>query len=277
MNLKNLFTRALTAGVYVGLIVGSLFLGASAFGCLCLVILLASMDEFFHFGKRLKIRSAKTLAMFIGSISLLIVVLCQMELLNYKAKAIIPFGMITIPIRELFQRTKNPVYNISFTIFGLVYTFIPMACLFMIGFYDKYVWTHEFQPNMLIAFFFLIWANDTGAYLAGSVLGKHKLFESISPKKTIEGALGGLALTLFGAWVVSMISTQVGLLDWIFISILIVVFGTLGDLFESLLKRKSEVKDSGKIFPGHGGMLDRFDSILFAAPAVFTYLALVGI
>ena len=132
-----------------------------------------------------------------------------------------------------------------------------------------------FEPRMVLLVFVLLWANDTFAYLTGRLLGKHKLFERISPGKTIEGSIGGLVFTLAGIIVFSHYVDWLSLWQAIGLGLIAVVFGTLGDLCESMLKRQAGVKDSGNLIPGHGGILDRFDSVLFAMPFVFVFLLLV--
>ena len=132
-----------------------------------------------------------------------------------------------------------------------------------------------FSAIVLLGFFLLIWANDSGAYIVGSLVGKNKLFERISPKKTWEGFLGGGFFALMFAWLISYFVTEISLIDWLVVALITFVFGTFGDLIESLLKRMVKVKDSGNILPGHGGILDRFDSMIIAAPMVFIYLVLV--
>lgn len=136
--------------------------------------------------------------------------------------------------------------------------------------------TGDYIPTIIIGSFILIWTNDTFAYIVGKTMGKHKLFERISPKKTIEGFLGGMAFTLIGAYVLSLFPVFMNPvfsspLIWMGAAFILVIFGTLGDLVESQLKRKAGVKDSGNIMPGHGGMLDRLDSIIFAIPFLFLY------
>jgi phosphatidate cytidylyltransferase len=125
-----------------------------------------------------------------------------------------------------------------------------------------------------MGFFLLLWTSDTGAYLAGKSFGKTKLFERISPKKTWEGSIGGTILSLAVAYGISNVLgfDDVTTFDWMVIAVLVVIFGTFGDLFESLLKRNLHIKDSGTILPGHGGVLDRFDGLFLAIPAVFFYL-----
>ena len=138
------------------------------------------------------------------------------------------------------------------------------------------VWMHQlYSPRMVLLVFVLLWANDTFAYLTGRLLGKHKLFERISPGKTIEGSIGGLVFTMVGIVVFSHYVDWLSLHQAIGMGLIAVVFGTLGDLCESMLKRQAGVKDSGKLIPGHGGILDRFDSVLFAMPFVFVFLLLV--
>jgi phosphatidate cytidylyltransferase len=124
--------------------------------------------------------------------------------------------------------------------------------------------------------YFFIWINDTGAYLVGSFIGKNKMYERISPGKTWEGTIGGVLLCIGVSFVVAKLFPQLELKHWMAVSAIVAVFGTLGDLIESMLKRTAGVKDSGSIMPGHGGVLDRFDSLIFATPFVFTYLAATG-
>ena len=120
----------------------------------------------------------------------------------------------------------------------------------------------------------MLWANDTGAYLIGTAIGKHRLFERISPKKSWEGSIGGFIISMIAAFLFSIFYTKLNIYEWFIFAALISVSGTYGDLTESILKRKIGVKDSGNILPGHGGLLDRFDSSLFAAPVIYSYLIL---
>ncbi|HAW51710.1 MAG TPA: phosphatidate cytidylyltransferase [Flavobacteriales bacterium] len=274
--MNNFFTRALFGAVYVGLILGSLSLGAVSFGFLCMLILILALDEYFKLVKRLKISPPDILIIVCAGLSFILVFMNKSIDLNVKYLFIIPLCFLLFMIKELVKNTKNPLSNVAFGVFGMVYIFSPMTSLFYMGFYDNYSWVDTFQPELLFCFFVLIWANDTGAYLAGSLFGKRKLFERISPKKTVEGSVGGIVLALVVAYGASLYAQQISFLDWLVIALIVVVFGSLGDLFESLLKRKVDVKDSGSLIPGHGGILDRFDSILFAAPVVFTYLALIA-
>ena len=276
MNSSNFIKRAIFGAIYVAVIIGSLWLGSLSFGFVCLLILILSLDEYFRLVKRLNIRPPDILILVCAGLSFALVFMNRSIALPSKYLFAIPVCLLFFMIREIYKKSKNPLYNLVFGVFGFVYVFVPITSLFTIGFFEYFTWTEDFHMDIPLGFFLLVWANDTGAYLAGSAFGKNKLFERISPKKTLEGSLGGMVLSLVAAYVISLYAGHVSTLDWMVISLLVVIFGTLGDLFESLLKRKVEVKDSGNLIPGYGGMLDRFDSVLFAAPVVFTYLALIA-
>ena len=148
-------------------------------------------------------------------------------------------------------------------------TLLSLPCALMVLMHQL------FSPKVVLLVFVLLWANDTFAYLTGRLLGKHKLFERISPGKTIEGSIGGLVFTMVGVILLSRYASWLPMTEAVGMGLIAVVFGTLGDLCESMLKRQAGVKDSGKLIPGHGGILDRFDSVLFAVPFVFVYLLLL--
>lgn len=167
---------------------------------------------------------------------------------------------------------KNTLQALAVSFFAPIYLALPFLALFLSAFYMHNRFQHEYNGSMLLGFFILLWSSDTGAYISGRFLGKHKLLERISPKKTWEGLLGGTLLSLGAAWLWSDYNTDLARVEWLFSAGIIVFFGTFGDLFESLLKRQAGVKDSGKLLPGHGGILDRFDSVLLASPAWYAYL-----
>jgi phosphatidate cytidylyltransferase len=173
-------------------------------------------------------------------------------------------------IKLYSKKDEKPFRNIAFTYLGIIYVAVPFALLntavFMKGFYSNQV---------IVGSLFLIWASDTGAYFAGRAFGKHKLFFRVSPKKTWEGSIGGTVLALVFAWLISLYCTDLQLWQWLCIAVIIVITGTYGDLVESLFKRSIHIKDSGNTIPGHGGFLDRFDSLLLSAPFIVTFVRLV--
>jgi phosphatidate cytidylyltransferase len=194
---------------------------------------------------------------------------------------LIPFGFLIFVI-ELFRRQEKPFDSIAHTFLAVVYIALPFS-LFPFMAYSREglgsLLPHGnivFSPAVVVGFFLLLWANDTGAYILGVTLGKHRLMERISPKKSWEGFLGGLLVSLLVAWLLSGWLGVVSRNKWLAISLLISVSGTLGDLAESMLKRSAGVKDSGNIMPGHGGFLDRFDSTFISFPLVYLFITLFG-
>ena len=174
-------------------------------------------------------------------------------------------------IVQLYRPHQNAVRSLERSFFSLIYVAFPVALL-------NYIMSVS-EPRTLLALFVFIWINDTGAFLTGSLLGKHRLFERISPKKSWEGFFGGLvacvlAALAFDRWCNEFFQVP-DLHIWIGMSIVVSVMATFGDLVESLIKRTEGVKDSGHIIPGHGGVLDRIDSLLLVSPAVFIYLVFI--
>lgn len=177
-------------------------------------------------------------------------------------------------IAELYNKSSNPINNWSFTFFAQIYCAGSFSLLnFLLVDYTISGGLIQ-TPLFILAMFVFIWLNDTGAYLIGSMFGKHRLFERISPKKSWEGLWGGLIVTILTSQIFHYFIPDVSRLNWLGLSLTIVVFGTWGDLVESLLKRTLKIKDSGNFFPGHGGLLDRFDSIILAIPAAYIYIQL---
>ena len=176
-------------------------------------------------------------------------------------------------IIQLYMKDKDPITRWSHSFMGQVYIALPIGLLSFLAFEPSSTFLF-YNPWLLLSFFAFIWINDTGAFLVGSAIGKKRLFERISPKKSWEGFWGGIAFNLVLAYILSTQFNVLSQLEWYGLAITVSIFATLGDLCESLLKRTLQIKDSGSILPGHGGMLDRFDSVLLAAPAAVIYLFL---
>jgi len=185
------------------------------------------------------------------------------------------FLLLMLPLTivfELFRKTDASWLRIGSYFTGFIFVAIPfglMNALFIIPGFEG------FSTAILIGLFVLVWTSDVFAYLTGSMFGKHRLFERISPKKSWEGSIGGFIFALIAAYILSLFYTQIGIVNWLILAVIIVVTGTLGDLCASLLKRLAGVKDTGTFFPGHGGVLDRFDATIFATPFVFVYINLI--
>ena len=173
----------------------------------------------------------------------------------------------------LFYDNVQSVSTSSKYLYLLGYITLPFIFIVKISF-----GTNDYNPKIILGLFILIWTNDTFAYLVGKSIGKHKLFERVSPKKTIEGFLGGVVFAAFAGFLISKLYIQPkpefsgkSILIWTIIALIVSVFGTIGDLIESKFKRIVGVKDSGSIMPGHGGILDRLDSVIFVAPIIFLF------
>ena len=172
-------------------------------------------------------------------------------------------------IIEIYRKKSRPFENIAITSSGVLYVALPLALLNLLYSPDSVRFLGF--PAYLLGYFIFTWVYDTGAYLYGKEFGKHKFFERISPKKTWEGTIAGALLAVFSAAGFAFIIPDISMADWLVLALLVVIFGTFGDLIESLFKRSLHIKDSGNILPGHGGILDRFDTIFMSAPFVLLY------
>lgn len=181
-------------------------------------------------------------------------------------------------IKELYGKHPNPIANLGIIMLSQLYIVLPLALINVLAFtqFDCYIGAKAYYAIPLAIYIF-IWINDTGAYLSGVTLGRHKLFPRISPKKSWEGSIGGALLTVASAFAIAHFYTFMNTWQWIGMALVVVVAGTFGDLTESMIKRQIGIKDSGHMLPGHGGFLDRLDSMLFAIPAVVVYLLAISL
>jgi phosphatidate cytidylyltransferase len=230
--------------------------------------------EFFNLLETAGFSPKKRVAGVIGGVVYVLIALVSLGELSSSFLLFIFPLLVVLVLLELFRKSDSPVSNFAFSVMGIIYVVIPLSMLNFFAYNSHYYDTmgvEGYNYILLLAFFVIQWSNDTGAYLMGRAFGKTKLFERISPNKTWEGAIGGAVFALVAGFIFAYFS-EGHILHWLSISFLIVVFGSLGDLTESQIKRSVGVKDSGNILPGHGGVLDRFDGVLFSAPFVLTYL-----
>ena len=267
---KNLVIRAISGAVFVALVVSSILVDAPIyFGVLFLLIALLGLHEFYALGGKMSQVSISLVSPMVAAVSFLVAVyltsLKNGSIDYYLFYALAVVAIFAIFVLELYRKKENPIKNIAVSLMGLVYVVLPICAMFMLK---------SIHPICLLAFFVIIWASDTGAYLSGMCFGRHKMFERVSPKKTWEGFFGGFLSALLMAYLFGHYSTENAFPVWWWFIFATIVFvsGILGDLTESLFKRTLNVKDSGSIMPGHGGILDRVDSALLAAPlaTVFT-------
>jgi len=193
-----------------------------------------------------------------------------------KSVVFIPYlvTIIYLLVAELYLKQEDPINNWAYTMLSQMYIALPFSLLNVLAFNATNQGFVAFNTLLPLSVFVFLWLNDSGAYCVGSLIGHHKLFPRISPGKSWEGSIGGAIVVLAAAWAISQYLDQemLTLPEWMGLGLVVVVFGTWGDLTESLFKRTLGIKDSGNILPGHGGMLDRFDSSLMAIPAAVVYL-----
>lgn len=273
--MKNLIVRALTGAVYVALLVGCTVCHPLAAFVFFTFVSVATLWEFGtimnrHYGAEL-VRPVNALA---GALLSSSVWLFSMGAPSAgQMVALYGVTLLYLLVSELYRQSADPIRNWTLTFASQLYVAVPFALLPVISVgTEGYTWVY------VLSLFVFLWTNDTGAYLCGSALHNvfpAKLFERISPKKSWVGSIGGGILTLLVAALISRWDTSLTLLQWLGFALVVVFFGTWGDLVESLLKRQLGIKDSGNILPGHGGMLDRFDSALLSIPAVVIYMVFV--
>ena len=267
--MNNFLKRTLTAGAFVAVLLLCTYHSQQTFSILFLIITILGLWEFYTLSEKGDNKPQKIWGTLAGAA---IFASNAMVCMGYDHRILV----VNIPliflifIIELYTKAVNPFRNIAFTILGIVYVAIPFSLL---NYLVTYTGTYNYQ--ILFGFFFILWCNDSGAYLAGSAFGKRKLFPRVSPGKSWEGSIGGAILSYIVVFIISGWYTSITIIDWMVIAAILIVIGTLGDLVESLYKRSKNVKDSGTLLPGHGGILDRFDSLLMATPFVFTYLYLM--
>jgi phosphatidate cytidylyltransferase len=293
--LSNFLNRTVTGFFIVLLIIGGISLSSVSFFFLFLFILIAGMFEFYKMSRMMKVRPQKYFGVLIGVLFFVLNFLYAVQFLNQKYFFLFLPLVFLIFINELYLKQNRPFTNIAYTFLGLLYVALPLSLLNYFIFstngesltsvsYERldavnFIFQPEeqivYSPQILLGFFILFWVNDTAAYLFGTALGKHRLFKRISPRKTWEGLLGGVFIALVASYLISIYFKDLSLPDWLMITFIVIIVGTFGDLVESMYKRSLGLKNSGRILPGHGGILDRFDGVLLSSPIVFTYLQLI--
>lgn len=287
--MNNFWTRTLTGAVFVGVILGAIYLGEWTFSFLLLAINALCILEYVSLFRERGLEPSVPL-LITCSVSVLGLVLLSPAVFDY-ASPVLPgwhttlfsfagmartmlfiFCIMLVPlIGELFRQKPDPFIRGAIGLAGILYITIPIALFSKLPTFESL-----YNPHIAASIFYLVWASDTFAYLTGRAFGRRPLFPSVSPKKTWEGSIGG---TLGAIGISVLLFYTIGIFTlpvWIGLAMVIVVFGTLGDLIESMMKRSLGLKDSGNILPGHGGVLDRFDAFLFAVPFAAAYIWMVG-
>ena len=254
--MKNFWIRTLSGAVLAVVVLGAVAWCQWSFGALLALLLVGGMREFYALAEAQGSRPQR----FIGLVAGLLLLALNFAFVSDDIQ-------VLGSAREAFGFGLNPVANIGTTLLGVIYVALPLSLMCYIPILGSETW----DPAPMLFYIFIIWANDVFAYLVGMTLGRHRLFERLSPKKSWEGFFGGIV----GAVALGLVAARVldgSYVAWGGLALVAAATGVLGDLAESMFKRAAGVKDSGSLIPGHGGVLDRFDAMLLSAPFVFVYM-----
>ena len=280
---NNFIQRAITGIIFVGVLIGCILGGPISFTLLFALITALTIHEFgVIISKQPDVEINKPICMLAGVF--LFFGFAYLGVMPGQTEILIPYLFLIIYLldSELYLKKKNPLNNWAYAMMSQIYIALSFAMLNVLAYHsignegELSNYQVQYNPILPLSIFIFTWINDTGAYCTGMLFGKHRLFERISPKKSWEGSIGGGVFSIIAAIVMAHYFPFMPISIWIGLALTVVIFGTLGDLTESLLKRTIGIKDSGNILPGHGGMLDRFDSTLMAVPAAVVYLYIIS-
>jgi len=270
--MSNFWTRTFAGIVFLVILIGCIVKSSDTFFALFLLLTVAGTLEFYRVAEKGNSKPQKLVGVLTAaSLFMLLYFISKGSIPGLALVALVPLLFLAF-VLELFSGNQHPFENVAHTLLGIIYVALPFSLLNLLVFSNILL---AYDHSILLGIFIIIWSSDTGAYLTGRKFGRTKLFERISPKKTWEGSVGGLLFALVAAFFISRNYTNISFAHWVALTLIIVVAGSVGDLIESMLKRSVGIKDSGNVIPGHGGILDRFDSFLFAAPFVVTYVELM--
>lgn len=275
---NNFIQRAVTGVLFVAVLVGCILYGPLSFGILFTIICALSVHEFAHLVNQNDEVTINSTITALGGAYLFLALMSFCTQQSIGSGVFLPYLLLILylMITELYLKRRNPIGNWAYSMLSQLYVALPFALLNVLAFQNSPTTSSvTYNPILPLSIFVFIWLSDTGAYCVGSLIGKHHLFERISPKKSWEGSIGGGVFSIASSLVFAHFFPIMSYWQWAGLAIVVVIFGTWGDLTESLMKRQLGIKDSGNILPGHGGMLDRFDSALIAIPAALVYLYLM--
>jgi len=270
--MTNLLKRALSGILFVSVLIFSILYSKISFIFLFFILMILCLYEF---KKMIKLKSVcpyliGTLLFIFGNI-LNVQDVPSKLIFEYVGVALFLSIFITFA-SILFAKKEEVISHLGKIFLSIIYIVVPFTLIVQIPFLNS---SFNYVNTTILGVFLLIWTNDTFAFFVGKNFGKNKLLERISPNKTIEGFVGGMVFTFILSFLLAKQFTTLSLTQWVVIAGIVSIFGVLGDLIESMFKRQAGVKDSSNFIPGHGGFLDRFDSVIFAAPFIFIYLQLV--
>jgi phosphatidate cytidylyltransferase len=273
--LNELLKRSLTGVVFVAVVLAGTIIHSLIFAPVFLVLLVFTQYEFYKLIEKAGYTPQTLVGSILGGLFFIICNLTVQKIISIQFYLLIFPIIIIIFLFEVMRKKPGTLQNSMLTLGGFIYTVIPFSLLNFIVF-PGFSGDNHFYPWILVGIFLIIWTYDSMAYAGGTLFGKHKMCKNISPKKSWEGFVTGAVFAIIMGILNAVIFQSLSIISWIITALIIVAFGTIGDMFESKIKRDLNIKDSGTILPGHGGFLDRFDSLLFAIPVVYTWLILGG-
>ena len=271
--MKKLLVRVATGAVFGVVLLACILFNNISFGALFALVTCLAVNEFCNLVHEYKKTTFSTPVAVVGGLYLFLAFF-MMDKVAEPFMLFVPY-LILIAfalVRELYKKADSPLDNMAYFALSQLYAALPFALLNILTTFGPGAYNYI----MPLSIFIFLWCSDSGAYFVGSAIGRHRLFERISPKKSWEGSIGGGVLALVAAYVLSLYYPTLGAFEWMGMAAVVVVTGTWGDLIESCMKREMGIKDSGNILPGHGGILDRFDSAILAIPSVVVYLYILG-
>lgn len=276
--MNKILVRVLTGAVFGIVLLGAILYGHTSFAALFTIVTMLAVNEFSNLIHEYKKTSFSTLLAVIGGgyLFFALYAVSHLGMTNYTA-LFLPYIllMVYVFVRRLYSTEGSSLDNYAYFVLTQVYAALPFALLNILSTVGANGSTYSFM--LPLAIFVFIWCNDSGAFFVGCSIGKHKMWERVSPKKTWEGTIGGVVVAMIAGYVMSIFYTQLNMWQWMGLAAVVATTATYGDLIESCMKREMGIKDSGNILPGHGGMLDRFDSTLLAVPSALIYLSLIGV
>lgn len=276
---NNFIQRTITGIIFVAVLIGCIIGSVMSFGILFALISALAINEFCNLVNRMEgVQVNKRICILAGVFLFLCFFYFGID--PSQTGIFIPYLalLIYLMVSELYLKKENPLHSWAYAMLSQLYIALPFALLNVLAFHsDDTMSISQYNAILPLSIFIFNWVNDTGAYCTGMLFGKHRLFERISPKKSWEGSIGGGVFCIIASCVLAHYFPFLSIEVWVGLALTVVVFGTWGDLTESLLKRHLGIKDSGNILPGHGGMLDRFDSAIMAIPAAVVYLYVVSL
>lgn len=279
--MSGLKTRFLTALVFIAVMLAGMLAGGYTYLLLFGLINFLCVREFYQLVLEQDGHSSRlrlTIALLLGAAPFLLTAMAQLDWISLnndwilKISLLYLIGFFLALLIELGKASETALKHLGAIALGILYLGLPFGLLNLIAFRDG-----NYQMHVVLGLMLLTWTNDTAAYLIGSNWGRHRLFPRVSPNKTWEGTLGGIAIALVIAWPLGLIFPQFAFSTWLVLALLVGITGSLGDLVESMIKRNLTIKDSGGLLPGHGGLLDRFDAFIFSLPFVTAFLIFAGL